>query len=346
MEKKSIKIKFTDWGNYSDDAQKTGNFEYRNIILESLEKTYRVELSDNPEVVFCGIFGNDFIHYDCIRVLYSCEEYAPNFNAYDYAITIYEGYSYKDRVYTGVASLLEEKAKRDHDLALKKHLFTEEDLKAKIGFCSYIQSNETVGNKPREEIFRLLNQYKSIDAGGKHLNTIGYRVDDKVAFESNYKFSISFLNSNTYTYQDRPTDSFAAKTIPIYYGNPDIAKIFNPKAFINCHDFKCFEDVVDQVKKIDQDDELYLSMLKEPAFLHPEASDEIQRRFDEFLINIIESGSVQRGAYYSKIAEQELYLGRRELIKRRELTIKLVKFFKPFTKTRIGQKMRKKLMGY
>ena len=346
MGKKSIKIKFADWGSYNSNAPKTGNFEYRNIILESLEKNYRVELSDDPDVVFCGIFGNDFIQYDCIRVLYSCEEYAPNFNAYDYAITIYEGYHYKDRVFTGVASLLEEKAKRDHDLALKKHLFTEEDLKTKTGFCSYVQSNETVSNKPREEMFHLLSQYKPVDAGGKHLNTIGYRVDDKVAFESNYKFSISFLNSTTYTYQDRPTDAFAAKTIPIYYGNPDIAKTFNPKAFINCHDFKSFEDIVDQVKKIDQDDELYLSMLREPAFLHPETSEEIQKRFDEFLVNIIESGTVQRGTYYSKIAEQELYLGRRELIKRRELTIKLVKLFKPFTKTRIGQKMRKRLMGY
>lgn len=343
MENREINIKFIDWENRNF---RTGNYLPHNIVLESLEKYYKVSLSNNPDIVFCGFSGSEFTKYNCIRVLFNIEEYAPNFNAYDYAVTIYDGMTYKDRIFTGVCPLIAENAKRDHDLALNKHLFLKEDLLAKKGFCSYVQSNETAGNKPREQLISLLNSYKTVDAGGKHLNTIGYCVDDKVKFESNYKFSISFLNSRSYTYQDRPTDAFAAKTIPIYMGNPDIAKIFNPKAFINCHDYNNFNEVVEYVKIIDNDDDLYLSMIQEPAFLYPKTSEEIQKEFDNFLINIVENGTIQRGTHYAKVGEKELVIGRKAIRRRRFLTILLVNLFKPFTKSIFGQLMRKKIMGY
>ena len=38
------------------------------------------------------------------------------------------------------------------------------------------------------------------------------------------------------------------------------------KAFINCHEYKSFEEVIDRVKEIDKNDELYLSILAESPF--------------------------------------------------------------------------------
>ena len=52
--------------------------------------------------------------------------------------------------------------------------------------------------------------------------------------------------------------------MPIYWGNPDIASEFNPDSFINCHDFASFEEAVEFIRKVDQDDELYLKMAKAP----------------------------------------------------------------------------------
>ena len=80
-------------------------------------------------------------------------------------------------------------------------------------------------------------------------------------------------------------DAFHANTVPIYWGNPLIGNDFNPKAFINCHDFDSFEAVVDRVREIDSNEDLYLSYLNEPAFIQPygnEFIDEerILERFD------------------------------------------------------------------
>ena len=343
MEKKTIQIKFVDW---EVSSHKTGNYLPKNIILESLKKNYNIILSENPQIVFCGFSGSDFFKYNCIRVLYNIEEYAPNFNAYDYAITIFEDFQYADRVFSRVCPLIEANSKRDHDLALTKHFFTKADFERKSGFCSYVQSNETCGNVAREQMFAILNNYKKVDSGGKHLNNIGYRVEDKVEFETNYKFSISFLNSQSYTYQDRPTDAFAAKTIPIYLGNPGIAKIFNSKSFINCHEFNNFYEVLEYVKKIDNDDELYFSIMREQAFITPESSSEIQKKFDNFLVNIVENGTIQRGSHFAKVAEKELFIGRRAIRRRRFIVAILVTVFKPFTKTKFGQKIRGMIMGY
>ena len=69
--------------------------------------------------------------------------------------------------------------------------------------------------------------------------------------------------SNGYT-TEKIIEAFAGATIPIYYGSKDIAKEFNEKAFINCHNYNSFEEVLERVKEIDNNDELFLSMVKEP----------------------------------------------------------------------------------
>jgi hypothetical protein len=45
-------------------------------------------------------------------------------------------------------------------------------------------------------------------------------------------------------------------TIPIYWGNPLASLDFNPKAFINCHDYKSFDEVIELVKEIDSNETL------------------------------------------------------------------------------------------
>ena len=58
-----------------------------------------------------------------------------------------------------------------------------------------------------------------------------------------------------------------AKAIPIYFGTPDIVRFFNPASFINVHDFKTLEDMVQYVAGIDKNDDLYHNMLLQPWFI-------------------------------------------------------------------------------
>ena len=41
----------------------------------------------------------------------------------------------------------------------------------------------------------------------------------------------------------------------------------NPKSFMNAHNFATWDDLIEEIKRIDNDDEAYLAMLKEPVFL-------------------------------------------------------------------------------
>jgi hypothetical protein len=55
-----------------------------------------------------------------------------------------------------------------------------------------------------------------------------------------------------------------ANTVPIYWGNPEIADDFNPACYINANDCTDFHDPIERVREIDTDDELWCSMISQP----------------------------------------------------------------------------------
>ena len=108
-------------------------------------------------------------------------------------------------------------------------------------FCSFMVSNPNAST--RIEFFKKLSSYKSVDSGGRFLNNIGdpiqTGVENKLNWMRNYKFSITFENSSYPGYTtEKLMHALITDTIPIYWGNPLAGLDFNPKAFINCHDFK------------------------------------------------------------------------------------------------------------
>ncbi len=117
----------------------------------------------------------------------------------------------------------------------------------------------------REQMLDELNRYQTVDCGGRYRNNVGGPVKDKLAFARNYRFTIAFENSTMSGYTtEKIFEAFAADTIPIYWGSPRIAEEFNPEAFINCHDFSDLKSVAERVKEINEDQELYLKMIKAP----------------------------------------------------------------------------------
>ena len=253
--KKKIRIAFSDFWDVFDPED--------NFIMDALKKNFEVEICDDPDFVFCSIFGRRFLKYDCVRISYTGENITPDFNLVDYDFGYYE-IDFYDRYLRLPHYVLYPHA---CELARKKPQLSDEELLNRK-FCSYVISN-ALSSPERGMIIDKLNEYKTLDSGGKYHNNVGGPVPDKIEFTKGYKFSIAFENSGSRGYStEKIVESFAADTIPIYWGSPDIAKEFDPGSFVNCHDFKDFDEVLEYVRKIDNDDELYLKMVKTPA-IHP-----------------------------------------------------------------------------
>lgn len=251
MNKKHIKVQFTDfWDVFNPND---------NFIMDAIKEHFDVEISDTPDFVFCSIFGRKHLKYDCAKIYYTGENIAPDFNLVDYGLGFPE-IDFYDRYLRLPHYVLYPRACK---LALSdKTLSDEEYLNRK--FCNYVISN-AVSADDRRQMIKLLEGYKEVASGGRYKNNVGGPVADKIEFAKGYKFSLAFENSGARGYTtEKIMEAFASNTVPIYWGNPDIAKEFNSEAFINCHDFDSFDDVMEYVKQVDNDDELYLKMVKAP----------------------------------------------------------------------------------
>jgi hypothetical protein len=172
-----------------------------------------------------------------------------------------------------------------------------------------------------------LSKYKIIDSAGKYLNNYGIPVVNKFEFQRGYKFSIAFENSlgSGYT-SEKIVDAFAAKTIPIYWGNPKISSEFNENSFINIHRYNSLEEVVQLVKTIDSDKKLFDNYLKCPAF---ENKNEIDiSKFDNFFCNIFENKVIYNNHLYISNWQKRYFLESELLcfVKKRFLIKMLLKF--------------------
>ncbi|MDU9759492.1 glycosyltransferase family 10 domain-containing protein, partial [Helicobacter pylori] len=58
-------------------------------------------------------------------------------------------------------------------------------------------------------------------------------------------------------------DAYFSHTIPIYWGSPSVAKDFNPKSFVNVHDFNNFDEAIDYIRYLHTHQNAYLDMLYE-----------------------------------------------------------------------------------
>ena len=230
----------------------------KNPLYVLLAGHFDIELTENPDFVIYSCFGNNHRQFDGVRIFYAGENVRPDFDECDYAFSFDFPETERNmrlplyRLYAEYPQLL-----------LPRR--AQEVMGQKRKFCAFLNSNPRA--QERIDFFDRLSAYRPVDGGGQVRNTIGYFVDDKMDFMRQYKFSIAFENSVSPGYTtEKLMHALVADTIPIYWGNPLAHRDFNSKAFINCHDYATFEDVVEVVKAIDQDDELYREYLNQPFF--------------------------------------------------------------------------------
>lgn len=225
-----------------------------------------------------------------VTIFRASECITPDLNLFDYAICFDDSIG-EDRVISHVHRDFYQEyiSKRENDFKQKTELAKAALLK-KTGFCNFIYSNPN-GHENREKIFSSLNEYKRVDSLGAYLNNTGYsdgdrdileRVMSSIDLKSKYKFTVAFENATHKGYtSEKVFTSLEAHSIPIYWGNPEIGKIVNEKAIINCHQFDDFNQVVEKVKEIDSDDDMWCKMVCEP-WLTKEQEIEEKRKKEEY----------------------------------------------------------------
>jgi len=271
-----IKIKFTDfWFGFDP---------FNNFFYKLLNKKYQVILDDNPDIVIYSCYGTKYLVYTCTRVFYSAENLRPDFSGCDFAITFdfnKSAYHYRlplYALYIDQNKLLQQKNREE---LLK-------NWRKKNKFCCMVVSNGT--SKKRVDFFKKLSAYKKVDSGGKYLNNVGGPISDKLDFIKDYRFVISFENAAYPGYTtEKIVEPLITGCIPLYWGNPLVAKDFNLNCFLNLSDEKNEEDFIKEIIAIDNDEEKALQILMAPVFSNniiPSFIDE--KNLLNFFLSILE----------------------------------------------------------
>jgi hypothetical protein len=109
--------------------------------------------------------------------------------------------------------------------------------------------NSTIGHRLRHRIAAWSKQ------ASPDLNLFGtgyHRVEDKRDAHDDYYFSVCIENSRTPGYfTEKLIDSFLCRSLPIYWGAPDIAHFFDPRGMICCSCESELRDITQRVTEAD-----------------------------------------------------------------------------------------------
>ena len=268
---KHLKIAYCDWWH---EEYCGGSFDLNNNFITDILRNYGniselsvVNPNDNPDVLLYSIFGNQHTQYTNVRkVFFSGEPFGIRADA-DFNFTFDRNSDKNTRfpLWLGYLNnyLLEECQRRKNGII---------NVPKRENFCSFI-SNGEVKTTHRRTIVDKLSTYKKVHCGGKYLNNIGFTVprgvncSGKIEHNNNYKFAIAFENEDYPGYvTEKICDIYKSNCIPIYWGTKEVTNDFNPNTFINANDFANFDELVEYIIKVDNDDELYASFFKEPMF--------------------------------------------------------------------------------
>ena len=263
-------------------------------MTQLLRKHFDVEISEEPDFVICSCIGPfyEFLEYPQVRIEYIGENYIPDMNVVDYAISPYP-VQFLDRCFhlpQGMKSF-------DCNPYLVRRStgeiqFGSEIMETKTIFANFCASHESEHNI-RGDFFKKLCEYKKVDSIGTYLNNTGVYVQNvdgsKRSYQKKCKFSLCFEStSHGGFFTEKITDAFLSDTIPVYFGDPYISDTFNPDAFIDVSKFASVEDAIKKIIELDQDDEAYLRMLNQPIFVDPTYPARLEKEYEEFLIHIFE----------------------------------------------------------
>lgn len=245
-----------------------------NPISVLLNKNFNINLvENNPDYIICSTFKNkkdcwfDYLNYKAIRILISLENFEPDYTFFDYTIST----SYANNMDRSIRIPLYVFSLYNTDYKNIDHSNIDMNiLKRKNKFCNMVFSHDRDDLK-RMKLMEFLSKYKKVDSAGKYLNNLDGNViidySNKGNFMFDYKFSIVLESTDQIGFvTEKITDAYQSYTIPIYCGDSMIDRELNKKSFIDIRDFKDFNELLQYIIYLDNNDNEFLNIIKQPLF--------------------------------------------------------------------------------
>lgn len=301
---KPIKICFIDPSGEIDPT-------FYTPIYNFIASQFDIEIvpSTEAEFVIYSDIGIEHQHVKGIKIFITAENHAARWIDTDYAFThVREESERHMRLPYWAQALIMEKEAVTHGLVTRPAISLEELQAQNRKFANFVYRNHVC--QTRNKFFNELNQYKRVDSAGPWLNNMpegwvlpsGWHQNQ--AFVKQYKFTISFENESHPGYTtEKITHPLIGRSVPIYWGDPQVSQDFNVAAYINYHDFDSEAALIKHIIEVDNNDELLLSYLNAPALLHQKQLDEIRLQFAARIAQIFTTAQYQRSS-----TERTLYL--------------------------------------
>ena len=274
--KKIIKI------GYVDISDERGIFYY-NYLQKNLKDKYQFILDQNkPDYLIFSFFGcdhNDKKYNDSVKIAIYEENFFPSFVEEDYIfgvnhIFILDRYFRKSPLIEFI-----------NDLNLSNKNFTDARFEALNKFqnktsCGTIINDKSEINPFKNYFMKELNKYKKIhNMSNDYLNE-NNNANKKIKFFGSFKFVLVFEKISADGYATAEIlYALLSGAIPIYYGDYLIDEYINPKTYILIRSHIDIKDKIEYIKALDENNELYIQILKEKVLLDENLAKKI--KFDE-----------------------------------------------------------------
>jgi len=256
MNRPTLRIAFTDFYQ--------GFNVTNNRIWNALKRHYQLELTEdlsNANLLVFGDFGINHWKFNGRKIYITGENMLPDFNQCDLAFTPAEIPGERRAVRLPLYAQFIEPLRT----LVRQPNFSASSQLNKKGFCSFVVSNPEC--RFRNKLFKTIHRRRTVASGGKHFNTTGSIVGNKLEFLKDYQFNIACENSSSPGYiTEKLIDPLLAGSVPIYWGDPEIGRDFNLKCMIHVGDFKSLHDLVDYILMVAENDSLRQSILEAPVF--------------------------------------------------------------------------------
>ena len=264
-----MKIWFCDfWPNFCGEY-------FRKAI--SLAIGQEVTLNPKPDILFYSVFGSSHKQFRCKKVMYTGE--TRKSEGFNVSLSFDEDGASNVRLPLWVLYIdwfgQGYNEQKNPGYLIPYDNLTSRKLGSREKFCNFIYNNNS---GPRVEFFDKLSAYSTIDSPGALCNNqphLGGNEKHKIDFQSRCKFSISFENTYYHGYvTEKILHPFAAGSLPVYWGSDVVKRDFNPKSFIYAGDFESLDSLVSHVKLVNENNDLFMSYMKEPCFANNSIAEE------------------------------------------------------------------------
>lgn len=268
------------WDNFQEDYNFFTlllNEAGKHMIPSKSVKGYSKITLENrtPDLIFFGPFGNSWRNYPDIPKVHFTGENTPRVEDHDVKLNL--GFQHFDMIsknylrfplwFTEINWFGADVDRLVNPKPIPLELCTrtnESSFNERSKFCSFIVSNPR--NALRNQSFHWLNSYKPVCSAGALYNTVGSDIFagqgggggeiKKTQFMMNYKFALAYENNSARGYTtEKYLHAKAAGTVPIYWGDPEFQRDFNPAGCLDARNVKTPDELVELVKSCESESE-------------------------------------------------------------------------------------------